>query len=237
MMQEPTLGRKIAAWGVHLFTASGLVAGFMAILAINKQDWREAMAWLILCLIIDGVDGTFARLVKVWEVLPNMNGKTIDYVIDFATYAIIPIYFFYQADLVTGAWRFICAVVMLLVSALYYGKEGMVSEDKYFIGFPVLWNMVVFYMVFVCRFPEWGNVVWILIFAVLHFVPVKFAYPSQQTRLQKLSIFVTMLFILSLIGLVYLYPQRPLWLVGAAILTAAYYATIAVWDTWFQAKS
>jgi len=96
---------KALAWSVHLFTASGLLAGFMAILAINVKDWRAAMFWLIVALIIDGVDGTFARMFKVTEVLPNMSGKTIDYVIDFATYAIIPAYFFYMAELVSPTWN------------------------------------------------------------------------------------------------------------------------------------
>ncbi|MEM9820270.1 MAG: CDP-alcohol phosphatidyltransferase family protein, partial [Bacteroidota bacterium] len=81
-----TVIEKSLAWSVHLFTASGLVAGFMAILAINHQNWREAMLWLVLCLVIDGLDGSLARVFKVGEVLPYMNGKTIDYVIDFATY-------------------------------------------------------------------------------------------------------------------------------------------------------
>ena len=72
---------KTLAWSVHLFTASGLVAGFMAILAINEKEWRVAMLWLVACLVIDGVDGTFARLFKVKEVLPEIDGKIIDYVV------------------------------------------------------------------------------------------------------------------------------------------------------------
>jgi len=47
-----TFVEKSLAWSVHLFTASGLVVGFMAILAINEQHWREAMLWLVLALVI-----------------------------------------------------------------------------------------------------------------------------------------------------------------------------------------
>ena len=144
MTKPPTFTQKTLAWAVHIFTASGLLCGFMAILAINEKDWRTTMFWLLACLVIDGIDGTFARLLKVKEVLPFMDGKMMDYVIDFATYAIIPAYFFYETELVTANWKLPLTFLILLVSALYYGKVGMVSVDNYFMGFPVLWNMVIF---------------------------------------------------------------------------------------------
>ena len=125
-MREFSVSQQILAWSVHLFTASGLLAGFMSILAINNEDWRTAMLWLFLALFIDGVDGTFARLFRVQEVLPGMDGKTIDYVVDFITYALIPAYFFFMADLVPGVWGLFMSFLMLLVAAIYYGKTGMV---------------------------------------------------------------------------------------------------------------
>lgn len=226
--------QKILAWSVHLFTASGLLAAFMAILAINEKDWRSAMLWLILCLIIDGIDGTFARLFNVKEILPNVDGKTIDYVIDFATYAIIPAYMFYQAELVETQWALPLTFIILLVSAIYYGITGMVSDDMYFIGFPVLWNMVLFYLIFVTQFSATGNALAILFFAILHFVPVKFVYPSQGTRFQKLTIFVTILFFIAIIGATYLYPVRNPYLTTLAIATATYYGLMAIYNTWIE---
>ncbi|MEM6966205.1 MAG: hypothetical protein AAF573_15680 [Bacteroidota bacterium] len=225
---------KTLAWSVHVFTSSGLVAGFMAILAINKQDWREAMLWLIVCLVIDGIDGTFARLFKVKEILPHIDGKTIDYVIDFATYAIIPAYFFHQANLVGEDWKLPCTAIILLVSAIYYGKDGMVSNDMYFIGFPVLWNMVVFFMFFVFDFSYFWNVLLIVLFAVLHFIPVKFVYPSQATKFKSLTILNTVIFIISAIVVLWMYPERNIWWIGSIILATVYYGVMAVYNTWVE---
>ena len=225
---------KILAWSVHLFTASGLVAGFMAILAINEKDWRAAMLWLILALIIDGVDGTFARRFRVKEVLPQMDGKTIDYVIDFATYAIIPAYFFHESQLVEEVWRLPCTAIILLVSAIYYGKTGMVSNDMYFIGFPVLWNMVVFILFFVFNFSSMGNVLLIIIFAVLHFLPIKFVYPSQATRFKTLTLINTAVFIISCIAILWFYPAQNTWWIGSIILSIGYYAAMAIYNTWVE---
>lgn len=222
---------KILAWGVHLFTASGLLAGFMAILAINEKNWRLAMAWLFAALVIDGVDGTFARKFKTKEVLPNISGKTIDYVIDFANYAIIPAYFFYSAELVNAPWNLPLALLILLVSVLYYSKEGMVSDDYYFIGFPVMWNMIVYFLVFVFSLGKHGNAAIILIFSILHFVPVKFAYPSRATRLKSLTILMTTIMTLTMPAIIWFYPEVPMWLRIVATSSLAYFGIIAVVDT------
>ena len=230
-MTKPTFIQKTLAWSVHIFTASGLLTGFMAILAINEKDWRSAMFWLLAALVIDGIDGTFARMFRVKEVLPFMDGKTIDYVIDFATYAIIPAYFFYEAELVTQDWRLPLTFLILMVSALYYGKEGMVSADNYFVGFPVLWNMVVFYLVFVLSCSPLMNALLVVFFAILHFVPIKFAYPSQASRLKGVTIAATLVFLIALPLLVYYYPERPMWLKIVMILNLCYFGGIATWDT------
>ncbi len=229
--KQPTLLQKILAWSVHIFTSCGLLTGFMAILAINAKDWQKAMFWLLICLVIDGIDGTFARLFRVKEVLPYINGQTIDYVIDFATYAIIPAYFFYEAELVADQWQLPLSFLILLVSALYYGKEGMVSEDNYFIGFPVLWNLTVFYLVFVLNCPPAINAVIIIILAIMHFLPIKFAYPSQASRFKIITLVATAIILIAMPLLVYYYPERPLWLVIIAMANLFFFGGIAILDT------
>lgn len=231
MNTAPTPTQKFLAWSVHVFTASGLLSGFMAILAINQHDWSAAMLWLMLCLFIDGVDGTFARMWRVKEVLPQVDGKMIDYVIDFATYAIIPAYFFYQAEMVWEEWRLPCTFIILMVSALYYGLDGMVSDDLYFVGFPVLWNIAILFLFFIFEFPPAGNVAYIIALAILHFVPIKFPYPSRTVRFRWLTLTVTVLLIGSIIGILLLYPERHLGLQGVCILSAIYFGVVGVWAT------
>ncbi len=223
--------QKAIAWGVHLFSASGLLAGFMAILAITEKNWRSAMAWLLVCLLIDGIDGTFARKFRVKEVLPKVNGATIDHVVDFATYAIIPAYFFYAADLVDPFLHLPLAFLIMLVSAIYYGKEGMVSDDYYFIGFPVMWNLVIFYLVFIFSLPAWANAAVIIICAILHFVPIKFAYPSRATRLKTMTIGFSVLLMLIMPIVVWFYPAVPVWLRFLATGNLLYFVVLAAFDT------
>ena len=182
--------------------------------------------------LIDGVDGTLARRFRVTEVLPNVSGKNIDFVIDFASYAIVPAYMIYESGLMEGPWNLAATFLILLVSAVYYGKEGMVSNDYYFVGFPVLWNLAAFYMIFVFQWGHWGNVLLVVALSILHFVPIKVAYPSRATRWRWPTLLVSALCILTLVSITYLYPERQLVLTVVAWVCLAYFAVFAVWATW-----
>lgn len=226
-----TFTQKALAFGVHAFTSTGIVAGFMAILAIADHEFQEAMLWLFLTLIIDGVDGTFARLFKVKEVLPNFDGQMIDSVIDFATYAIIPAYFIYEAPLLPEDYKLLGAAIILLVSAVYYGKDGMISNDYYFVGFPVMWNMVAFYLFFVLELSEWINFVLVIIFAIMHFIPIKFLYPSRTIKFRWLNIGVSALFVISNIWIIAIYDDKNIILSSIAVACVGFYAWMGFYHT------
>ena len=225
---------KVAAYLVHLFTASGLLAGFMGLLAAVEGDYRACMFWMLATLVIDGIDGTFARMARVKEVLPRVDGKTIDYVIDFFTYAILPAYLFYVA-VDTPYWpRLLSCFAMLLSAAIYYGLEGMVSADgRHFVGFPVLWNMVVFVFIFVV--PELGpgpvHVIVILL-AILHFVPILVPYPSRGGRWWAATLTAVVVFVGSAVACVWFYPGVPGWAKWLNLASIAYLVLVTVLDTW-----
>lgn len=223
--------RTLAAWGVHIFTAGGIVAALLSIIAVSEGDWRGVFIWLFVALVIDGVDGTLARAARVSEVLPRMDGKMIDTVVDFTTYAIVPAYFFYQAGLAPAGWNLPCAAAMLLAAALYYGKEGMVSDDMHFVGFPVLWNVFVFFLFFIFSFPGWLNAALVGLFSILHFVPIKFAYPSRALRWRTLTLAVGLAAMAAGGAIIWLYPDNPVWLKGVTVAALAYFAGLAGWET------
>ena len=190
---------KVFAWLVHAFTASGIIPALYAIVAISQLDFLSAFLWLMLAHFIDGVDGTLARMARVQEVLPWMSGKMMDSVIDFSTYALIPAYALFMAPNLwpnEGLIRHITVCVILLVSTLYYGKEGMVSDDYYFVGFPVLWNWVAFYLLYIFTWSQWMNIIFIWACAILHFVPIKVLYPSRAKTWKKtnLMLFFVLMF-------------------------------------------
>lgn len=230
-MQVPSNIKKGLSWLVHAFTASGLLAGFMAILAINEEEWRLATIWLIVAFFIDGVDGTFARMLDIKKTLPNVSGKMIDTVVDFVNYAVVPAYFLFMYEAFSDNLKYPAIALILIVSAIYYGKEGMIYKEMYFIGFPVLWNLIAFYIVFVINAGETVNFLVILIFAILHFIPLKFSYPSRKSRFQKIDLFIGIIFFLTMILTVYLYPEKNLLLTLNAYFCGIYFLGMAVFNT------
>lgn len=223
---------------VHVFTASGLVAGFMALLAINQGAWQEAALWMLVCQIIDGIDGTFARWWRVRELLPEYDGKTIDFVVDFFTYAIIPAYFLYHSALLSAPWNLVAVCIILLVSGVYYGKSGMVSEDHHFVGFPVMWNLIVFFQFFAIGVaPLALHLGLVVVFAILHFVPLHYAYPSRTNRYRWLIWSLTLLLAIACSLLILWHPDAPAWLRYLALALGAMFLLLAVYETpWIRRK-
>jgi len=233
----PNLRQKLSAWSVHIFTSLGLLSAFMALVAIDIEDWRACFLWLLLCFIIDALDGSLARRYRVNEVLPHMDGKSIDYVIDFAAYAIIPTFFFYKAEMASEVWMIPSIAVMLLSSALYYGKKQMVADEQYFVGFPVLWNFVVYFQFFICHNVQWLNVAAVFFFGILHFVPIRFAYPSRSRQFFKSHLIISIIGLAAAIAVLWQYPDTNYILDGLVVLGGLYFIGFAVYDTFLQSNA
>lgn len=215
---------QLKAWLVHFFTASGILTVFMALIETAEKDFRSAMLWLIAALLIDGVDGTLARRYNVQEILPDVSGKSIDFVIDFCGYAVVPAFMIYQAPLMQGWMGLIIPLLIVFTSAIYYGKTGMITDDFYFKGFPVMWNMVAFYLIFIFDFPPFLNAVLISLLAIMQFLPVKFAYPSMTSRWKPATLIFTTVLMVSMTGLLIFYPDYPDFLYWGPILSLIYFA-------------
>ncbi|SVD96423.1 uncharacterized protein METZ01_LOCUS449277, partial [marine metagenome] len=106
---------KIAAWAVHGFTASGAVLGFLAIISIFNNDQIGSFLWLGLALLVDGLDGTIARKIGVSDKAPNIDGSTLDNLIDYLNYVIIPSLMIYWFQMVPNGWEMIIPAGMFAV--------------------------------------------------------------------------------------------------------------------------
>src|SRR3954469_5547387 len=83
---------RLAAFGVHIFTALGAGIALIAMLEAVREHWANMFAWLGVALIIDAVDGPLARKLDVERLQPNWSGEVLDLVVDFVTYVFVPAY-------------------------------------------------------------------------------------------------------------------------------------------------
>ena len=123
---------KIAAWAVHGFTGSGAVLGFLAIISILDNDLTGAFLWLGLALLIDGIDGTIARKIGVTDKTPNIDGSTIDNVIDYLNYVIIPalMVYWFSCNNKKSFWDVTDFGIPLVPIGLALGRIGNFINDE-----------------------------------------------------------------------------------------------------------
>src|SRR2546422_112849 len=98
--------RILLAWCAHFYTALGLVAAGGAAVAIvhgGPENFRLAFFLLMVATLIDATDGTFARLVRVKDVLPGFDGRRLDDLIDFQTYVSLPLLLLWRAKVLPEA--------------------------------------------------------------------------------------------------------------------------------------
>jgi phosphatidylcholine synthase len=179
---------RVAAWGVHLYTAIGLVlAAWIAVLLVRggPEAFRGAFVLMLVASLVDATDGTLARKFRVRSVLPDFDGRKLDDIIDFLTYTSLPLLLIWRARLLPEgmeAWL----LLPLLASAYGFCQVEAKTDDGYFLGFPSLWNVVALYL-YVLHLPGWLALGVVVVLSLLTFVPSRYLYPSQPGRLNLAS--------------------------------------------------
>jgi phosphatidylcholine synthase len=216
---------RARAFTVHVFTAVGAALALAALICAAANRWTEMFLYLGIALIVDGVDGTIARYVRVTEVLPRWSGDVLDLVVDFITYVFVPAYAIAASNMLPVPLAMPAGAVIVITGALYFADRDMKFSDNYFRGFPALWNVATFYL-FLLRPQPWLATAIVGILAVFTFVPFKFLHPMRVKRHRSANI--AALAIWSALAVLAL--QRDLepgpWVIGGLLLVAVYFAGI-----------
>jgi len=219
---EKVIAPRAAAFAVHIFTACGAACALLALIAAVSADWPKMFVWLGVALVIDGVDGTFARRLRTAELLPRWSGDVLDLVVDFLTYVFVPAFAIADGGFWPEPGGVLAGIVIVTTGVLYFADRRMKTADNYFRGFPAVWNAVAFFM-FVLRPGPWSAGALIVVPAVLTFVPIVFVHPFRVVRLRALN--ATLLAIggvLSVVALVKDLAPGP-WVTGAMCAICIYF--------------
>jgi len=180
--RSATASAMAIAFSVHVFTALGAACAILALIAATHAEWVTMFAWLGLALLIDGVDGTFARHFRVAELLPRWSGDALDLVVDFTTYAVVPAYALAASGLLPQQLAVPLSVAIVVTSAIYCADRKMKLPDNSFRGFPILWNAMAFHL-FVIKFPPWVTAVIVAVFVILTFAPYRTIHPLRMPHM------------------------------------------------------
>ena len=176
--------RRVAAWLVHLFTATGAVFGLLTLSAIHRQQYLLAFWLMGGAILVDSADGILARWTMTAVAVPTIDGALLDNLLDYLNYVIAPAFFLLEGNLLPPGWRFVGAGLVVLASAYQFTQPEAKTKDHFFKGFPSYWNIVVFYLFF-WQTSLWLNLVIVLGLSILVFVPIKYVYPSRLDYLTR----------------------------------------------------
>ena len=178
---------KIPACLVHFLTGSGIIFSFLALISVMEGKKSQAFMFLGIALIIDIVDGTLARKYNTEINFPNIDGKTLDTIIDYINYIFIPCIMLYKFEYLPQSFTLIIPIIILCISLYSYVNNKLIDISFSYVGFPSIWNVVLLYLE-ILSFNQSINLLIILSFIFLKFVPFKVFHPMRYNKFKKTNV-------------------------------------------------
>ena len=217
------------AYLAHLYTASGVVCGLLAILAATRHDFRLSLLWMVVATIVDATDGAFARWVRVDKYARLIDGARLDDIVDYVTYVVAPAIVLLEANcLPPGPVGIAIAAAILLASAFGFSRRDAKTADYLFTGFPSYWNVVVLYAL-VLETTAAVNAVVLVILCVLVFVPIRYVYPSRTPAMRPVTVILSAIWSLQVTLMVWWLGSVPPWLLWSSMGFPIYYLALSFW--------
>lgn len=223
--------QRIPAWLVHLYTASGAVLSAWAVLAVIARDFR--LAWLLIAITIgiDSTDGFLARRFHVKTVLPGIDGRRLDDIVDYLCWVFVPVVILVAIGSLP-AWA---AAAPLIASGYGFAQADAKTSDQYFLGFPSYWSIVAF-ILFLFAAPSALATPLILMLSVLVFVPIRYPYPSQMRVLRAPTLLLGVPW--AVLGFVLIFLEAPpRWLVLLFCYYPLYYIVLTLYLAWQRRRA
>lgn len=223
--------KRIAAYAVHGLTASGIAPAALAMMEIASPncDARIVFLWLLLATLIDAVDGPLARRFHVKRFAASIDGRTIDDLLDYLTFAFIPLLLVWRMDWMPSdlGWTVTFAMAASLFGFAHVGAKD--EANGFFRGFPSYWNAFALYAgVFSAIVSPWLTAITLWILTALTVAPVWMIYPNLAPKKWKPSVMVGAgLWTISLLAMLWNFPRPPTLLLILSLLYPVFYAVLS----------
>lgn len=227
---QPTTLQKILAYGVHVYTSTGVVWGVLAAYNIAHNNFLWAYLWLLIAVLVDSSDGFLARTFRVKEFAPSIDGRTLDDIADYLNYTFLPLWMVWQAGwLPEPGWLWISFTLM--ASLFGFGHTGAKEEDEgFFRGFPSYWNFFAFYTDICFRKTSpYAALAILIFFTILNVAPLRFVYPTRAKRWKLFFVGGALLWTVFFVYILKDYPNIPLDMAWLSIWYPALYIILSVY--------
>jgi len=215
------MSAKAKAMSVHLLTASGAVFAMLAMLAAAQLKWDVMFLWLVVALIVDGIDGPLARKYDTKTHAPQYDGALLDLIIDYLNYVFVPAYALFVSGHLEGWTGWFSIIIITFMSAIYFADSRMKTKDNSFAGFPACWNMVIL-VIFALKPNFWVAFAVIAVLTIAMLAPLKFVHPVRTERWRPLSLAAIILWTIFAAIAAWTNFEHPEWVNMGLLLTSVY---------------
>jgi phosphatidylcholine synthase len=229
---ETSQTQRRAGFSIHVLTASGALAGLVALQSVIDGHIRAALLWLIVCQILDGIDGPIARKFDVSLHAPHIDGHVLDLVIDYVTCVVVPTVLLIRMDVVEPRLTMTISGLILITSALWFARTDQETEDVWFNGFPAMWNIVIPTFILLGTSQRYAAMICI-VFCIAQLTMVKFPHLVRVQALRPATYTATVIYFGAFILLSAQYPNGPQWAQNIILVGPIYLVAIVVWRTFF----
>ena len=233
---ETSQSQRRTGFSIHVLTASGALAGLIALQSVIDSHIRSALLWLIACQILDGIDGPIARRFDVSLHAPHIDGHVLDLVIDYVTCVVVPTVLLIRMDVVEPRLTMTVSGLILVTSALWFARTDQETEDVWFNGFPAVWNIVIPTFILLGTSQRYAAIM-CLLFCVAQLTMVKFPHLVRVQALRPATYTVTVLYFGAFILLSAQYPNGSQWARNIVLFAPIYLVAIVAWRTFLPHKT
>lgn len=193
-VQPPILAASASqirrGWLLHVFTTAGVIVGMLALEAVFNNRPKAAIIYLLLTQVIDGIDGPIARGIDIVNTIPKIDGYVLDLVIDYVTCVIVPAAFMHRFGMLPDGYSLPIVCLVVFLSAMWFSRTDMMTEDNWFRGFPSTWNLLI-PTLYVIDMGVWPNAIVTLGLCALLMSNVQVPHPVRVAVLRPISLGVT----------------------------------------------
>jgi len=171
--------KKYLYYSPHIVTLIGLAFAALALAAVIEGRYGAAARFSLLVLLVDRIDGTMARTMKVREKFPGTSGEVLDIITDLVGLTFVPMFLFYRSGLFLDGFGLALIIGATTAASWKYSrKEGFLSEG-YSVGAPpVFFSVFLFYFL---GLPEIYPTVYTIVLIALVVSPVRYPITSLVT--------------------------------------------------------
>lgn len=233
---ETSQSQRRTGFSIHVLTASGALAGLFALQSVIDGHIRAALLWLIVCQILDGIDGPIARKFDVGLHAPHIDGHVLDLVIDYVTCVVVPTVLLIRMEVVEPRFTMAISGLILVTSALWFARTDQETKDVWFNGFPAAWNIVIPTFILLETSQRYAAIMCIL-FCVAQLTKVKFPHLVRVRALRPATYTATVVYFGAFILLSAKYPNGPQWAQNIILVGPVYFVAIVVWRTFLPHRT